>query len=306
MKVKFTQFFDVSTSASQFQVLTVTAGGNIVKQRCAPQFACYKYYKLGKVSVKVVPASTLPVDPTGLSYEAGESTVDPRDMFNPGLVRITNGEDIGDFTNWDMDTYYATLLDPRWYKFRLQQGFKRTAVPLAYNVGQIHQSTSPGHILTSPLMDGTYQRLAQVEAGGVTAITHSSTTDYDLLKQYALLQTGRVKLGWMPTDGLTDMYKSGTSAVSTIQGGILTRVPEIDLITFIFPKAYKTLFYYRVFVTTEVLFKDPVVINPILNSNNYPFTPVDRYVGMGLMTRSEGSTTIPIQWKASGAGGSDT
>ena len=222
MKVKFTQFFDVSTSAENFQVLTVTAGGNIVKQRCAPQFACYKYYKLGKVSVKVVPASTLPVDPTGLSYEAGETTVDPRDMFNPGLVRITNGEDIGDFTNWNMDTYYSTLLDPRWYKFRLQQGFKRTAVPLAYNVGQIHQSSSPGHILTSPLMDGSYQRLVQVEGGAApTAITHNSNqADYDLLKEYALLQTGRIKLGWMPTDGLLDMYKSGSSAVGTLQNGI--------------------------------------------------------------------------------------
>ena len=94
IKMKFQSFMDVSTSDSSMQVITVSAGGPEVLRRLAPQFSAYKYYKLGNVAVKLVPASTLPVDPTGLSYEAGAQTVDPRDQLTPGMMRITNGEDI--------------------------------------------------------------------------------------------------------------------------------------------------------------------------------------------------------------------
>ena len=44
----------------------------------------------------MVPASTLPVDPQGLSYDVDDpqTVIPPRDQMNPGLVRITNGEDL--------------------------------------------------------------------------------------------------------------------------------------------------------------------------------------------------------------------
>ena len=93
---KFTWFVDMNTSSTAVQFIKVTAGGDAVKNRLAPFFGAYKYFKLGPVSVKFVPASTLPVDPTGLSLEVGQNTVDPRDQFNPGLIRITNGEDMVD------------------------------------------------------------------------------------------------------------------------------------------------------------------------------------------------------------------
>ena len=88
--------------------------------------------------------STLPVDPTGLSLEAGANTVDPRDQFNPGLIRITNGEDMADnfmdLTGANIDkTYYSMMLDRRWFKFQLQSGCRRTAKPLFWSVAQLHQ-----------------------------------------------------------------------------------------------------------------------------------------------------------------------
>ena len=131
---KFTWFVDMNTSATALQVVKITAGGNPVKNRLAPFFGAYKYYKLGPVSVRFVPASTLPVDPTGLSLEAGANTVDPRDQFNPGLIRITNGEDMADnfmdLTGANIDkTYYSMMLDRRWFKFQLQSGCRRTAKP---------------------------------------------------------------------------------------------------------------------------------------------------------------------------------
>ena len=52
----------MNTSATALQVVKITAGGNPVKNRLAPFFGAYKYFKLGPVSVRFVPASTLPVD----------------------------------------------------------------------------------------------------------------------------------------------------------------------------------------------------------------------------------------------------
>lgn len=258
MKVKFTQFFDISSNSTKFTKFTVTAGGEYVKARCVPQFMCYKYYKLGPVKVKLVPASTLPVDPTGLSYEAGETTVDPRDMFNPGLVRITNGENVGEIG--DMDSYYATLLDTRWFKFQLQQGFSRTAKPLVYNIGEISQDGNPfqGFITGS----NSDPQVAVPIAGRVgkswpNDITNAEQRDF--VSQHMPIQTGRIRLGWMPTT--TVLFNNPVQ--NELRDKAFSIVPEIDLITFILPQAYKTKFYYRVFIESTVYFKEPVAVNPV-------------------------------------------
>ena len=58
----------------------------------------------------------------------------------------------------------------------------------------------------------------------------------------------------------------------------MNNVPEVELMRIVLPKAYKTLFYYRVYITETVYFKDPVV----LNFNQY--TPMDRYVSVNVPT----------------------
>lgn len=265
MKVKFTQFFDISSDATKFSTFTVTAGGDYVKARCLPQFMCYKYFKLGRVSVKLVPASTLPVDPTGLSYETGDTTVDPRDMFNPGLVRITNGEYVGQIGK--MEEYYSTLLDPRWYKFQLQQGFQRSAVPLVFNIGEIAQDTIPfnGSLNVGDLATNNPINFFQ-RSSSPSDWTQKSTTDISqdditrMIVQRSPIQTGRIKLGWMPT---STVLIQNDQADYNPRPNNLTIVPEVDLMTFILPKAFKTKFYYRVFVESTVYFKDPIAVNPV-------------------------------------------
>lgn len=347
VKQKFIQFFDVNTDPSNFSVFKVKAGGSIVHQRLAPFFSAYKYYKLGRVNVKCVPASTLPVDPTGLSYEAGENTVDPRDQFNPGLIRITNGEDLLDFSSFDMNKYYATMLDPRWYKFRLQGGFSRSAVPLVWNVAQNGQSIYPDGRMT--IASPVEYPVNLYDAGGVSSnstidcpvhvydadsrgifsssqpfvdedlspseqeinpvVTGSSRDDIYSQQLYVSVPTGssggigainvadihppymvqssRIKLGWMPTDcgGMHERYYSEHPTL----GRLITPhdgyapIPEVDLMTFVFPKAFKTKYYYRIFVETTVYFKDPVVIDPF-GSSTQMVTPIDRFVAPARIT----------------------
>lgn len=262
MKQSFSWFIDMNTSATSLQVVKITAGGDIVKNRLNPFFNAYKYYKLGAVSVKFVPASTLPVDPTGLSLAAGENTVDPRDQFNPGLIRITNGEDsyeeIFNMSGADVDkNYYAMMMDRRWFKFQMQSGCRRTAFPMFWTVGQLHQDMYPGHVRNVP-------RVGSGTASTEQIITAYDTAVFDRISDNSnprgFFQTGvKDRMGWMPTDYVQNYTRADGTTVRTYAG--INQVPEVELMKIVLPKAYKTSFYYRVYITETVYFKEPVVMN---------------------------------------------
>lgn len=263
--MKFQSFVDIATQADNMQIISVNAGGRDVVKRLAPFFGAYKYYKLGGVSIKLIPASTLPVDPTGLSYEAGENTtVDPRDQLTPGMCRITNGEDIlEDVTGLTGDQqrqlYDNMLLDPRWYKWMLQSGVKRFAKPRYWQIGQLHQDKWPGAIENEPFVGtagsvlGTVHKIESREQG-VGQIANYPTGS----SPYGFFQTGkRGVLGWLPTDGLQPVTTpTGIDDVPLIASPV-----EVELFKILMPPMHKTNYYYRMFITETVYFKDPVVLN---------------------------------------------
>nr|QBP37126.1 capsid protein [Porcine associated porprismacovirus] len=286
MKFRFQSFVDVSTSATSMQVIQWSVGGADVINRCKHLFGAYKYFKLGKISVKMVPASTLPVDPQGLSYASDDpQTVDPRDQMNPGLVRITNGEDV--YTNVSslnadaqMQIYNSMMLDPRWSKFMLQSGFRRSAYPLYWQVGQLSQDKYPGATVNTPYLNtgGT-----GISVDGATVIARQVAQDGNFFVQEGgssargLFQVGhRGKLGWLPTDYFQQITpKAGNSGRFDDFG--VNNIPQVSVITCVLPKAYKTIYYYRVFITEEVLFtglraSPPVVGNTqMLGIDNFVF-----------------------------------
>ena len=262
MKFRFQSFVDVSTSAQSMQVIQWSVGGADVINRCRHLFGAYKYFKLGRISVKMVPASTLPVDPQGLSYAADDpQTVDPRDQMNPGLVRITNGEDVftnvsGLNANTQMQMYNTMMLDPRWSKFMLQSGFRRSAYPMYWQVGQLSQDKYPGSTVNVPYLkdDGSgYPSTAgatvterSVYQQGVKASTETGSS------ARGLFQTGRRgRLGFLPTD-YYQQIANATGVKKDVFG--VNNIPQVNVITCVLPKAYKTIYYYRVFVTEEVIF----------------------------------------------------
>lgn len=260
MKFRFQSFVDISTSASSMQVIQWSVGGEEVINRCRHLFGAYKYFKLGRISVKMVPASTLPVDPLGLSYaDTDPQTVDPRDQMNPGLVRITNGEDI--FTDVSsladdkqIAVYNAMMLDPRWSKFMLQSGFRRSAYPLYWQVGQLHQDKYPGSTINEPNVSSTI-RAAHLYGGSSSDVADGNAAVRGNLGSSArgLFQVGhRGKLGFLPTDYYQTIPVSSSGRFADEFG--LNNVPEVSVITCVLPKAYKTIYYYRVFITEEVIF----------------------------------------------------
>lgn len=268
VKMKFQSFVDIATQADNMQIISVSAGGLDVVKRLAPFFSAYKYYKLGGVSIKLIPASTLPVDPTGLSYAEDDfQTVDPRDQLTPGMMRITNGEDIlEDITGLTGDQqrelYNNMLLDPRWFKWMLQTGVKRFGKPRYWQVGQLHQDKWPGAITNYPLFrnEGTVF-LGTANAGAVIneGVGLSDMNSKAGSSPYGLFQTGhRGVLGWMPTDGLVNIR---TDADTDTTKPLIASPVEVELFKILTPPMRKTNYYYRMFITETVYFKDPVVYN---------------------------------------------
>ena len=267
LKMRFQWFFDISTAADTMQIITVSAGGETVVKRLAPFFTAFKYYKLGAIKATFVPASTLPIDPTGLSYEAGENTVDPRDQLNPGLTRITNGEDtFENLTGLSADTmrkmYNTMMLDTRWYKWQLQSGLKRSAYPMYWQIGQLHQDSFPGAIVNVPDVGSTLNYEIDTVARMATTVKEDYTVGVNRVRGFSdprgLFQTGhRGRLGWMPTDALAK-YATTNGVDGYREQAIKAPVPEIEVFKVILPPAYKTKYYYRVYVTEEVYFAAPL------------------------------------------------
>lgn len=307
IKMKFQSFFDMSTADDQMQIISVSAGGPDVYNRLAPFFGAYRYYKLGSVSFKAIPASTLPIDPTGLSYEAGDfPTVDPRDQLTPGMARITNGEDIlEDITGLSGDQqrelYNNMLLDPRWFKWMLQTGVKRFGKPKYWQIGQLHQDKWPGAIMNLPhyspnslsagnfVFDGTsHIYKGVVEGQSEQVLNHRGLSD-----PRGIFQTGhRGTLGWMPTDGLQPMWDGIGNKDHVVKKAFNAAIPTIELFKILTPPMRRTKYFYRVFITETVYFKDPIV----MNVNGYRPVDVFHYNTLpipNLPTVPFSSTTTP-------------
>lgn len=280
--MKIQSFMDISTKADEMQIISVSAGGKNILNRLPAQFGAYKYYKIGNIAVKLVPASTLPVDPSGLSLELGEPGVDPRDQLTPGMMRITNGEDVfenitGMSAEYQHQLYNSMMLDPRWFKWMLQRGVKRHATPRFWQIGQLHQDKWPGSVINEPHYTGlggdspAFAGTTEVQLIDTAGTSSGSGTGNAAIRYErpgsdpaGLFQVGhRGVLGWLPTDGMEQVLDTP----------LMASPPEIEVMKIILPPAYKTKYYYRMFITETVYFREPIV--QAIGISDFPFRPLD-------------------------------
>lgn len=302
MKFKVQHFIDFATRGDTMQVVNFSVGGMDLMRRCAHLINAYRYFKLGRISIKLVPASTLPVDPTGLSYDDSDlQAVDPRDQLTPGLIRITNGEDIAD-QGWssgqEEQIFNSMMLDPRWYKFSLQSGFRRSAKPLFWYIGQLHQDVYPGAILNVPsvaLVGGNVdQDSVDAQYLNMAGTQYRNYYRQDFSDPHGFFQTGKKgRMGWMRTDALVEFASSIADNTGVFEKAEVTPFPTCRVITMVLPKMHKTNYYYRCYVTEEVYFSgvrtfgpgDPANVNsgyasgidnfvelPAVNTAKFPYT----------------------------------
>ena len=136
-------------------------------------FSQFRKYKYTGCRFSLVPASRLPADPLQVSFEAGEPTIDPRDMLNPIMFHGCHGNDMGTILNTlytqgngglfprnqsdsmeqnimgsdggvtnpeygpgnVSDFYYSALVDKTWLKAHPQSGMRKSGLrPMVYSL----------------------------------------------------------------------------------------------------------------------------------------------------------------------------
>nr|CRY97841.1 hypothetical protein [uncultured prokaryote] len=157
------EVYDLNTEVGKGTVLKIhTPIGNNVKRHLFGHFLQYKKFRYLGADVQLVPASTLPADPLSLGYEAGEPTIDPRDMVNPILYKWYHGE--------SMLTDHLTIFNPRPYTGvpedayeKLDQGYMGDSIDKQQYQNQF-LSTELDHVYPMALMDPSFKK-AGVQQG---------------------------------------------------------------------------------------------------------------------------------------------
>lgn len=162
-KASYTEVYDLHTEVGAPTIIGVhTPDGERAREYMGGFFEQFKKFRYAGASITFVPASTLPADPLQVSYEAGEPTIDPRDMVNPILHCGMHGESLsaylqdrfftnlydngaqdgidvgmefpGDAHAYD-NLYYTALTDNTFSKSHVQEGFsKKGLFPLVYDM----------------------------------------------------------------------------------------------------------------------------------------------------------------------------
>lgn len=293
VKGRYTYFFDVQTQKDKITRVNVNYGGQFIQNILLDYFIRYKYFKPSSIKINIKPCATLPVDPAGLSYTAGEQTVDPRDIFSLGMVRITNGERIpsvpSELSADNVHKLYDTMmLDRRWFKFSPHRGLVKSAIPKYWSVAQLQQDKFPGLVQRMPGIkyntDGTvnsvddellyrhnYAKYVSDAIPGwstqysnaqknVQIINRYQQLSENLEKNRPLVQNGLEPVRFMPTDEFVQIKNvpeeaSSSTALKTFDVYNLASTPSGQIMVIYFPPSYKTFNYFRVWVTETYDFK---------------------------------------------------
>lgn len=166
----YQEIIDLNTESDRVSILGFHTPSNGQPIRLLrPFWTAYQKVKYLGCSMSLVPAARLPADPMGVSYDAGEQQIDPRDLLNPILFHGCHGNDMGTILNqfysgentstteierkmsdsldlnkvkttYEGNTpvyetlYYRALTDNTWLKAHPMRGFRRSMHPMVYTL----------------------------------------------------------------------------------------------------------------------------------------------------------------------------
>lgn len=170
VRCSYEEIIDLHTESDRVTAIGIhTPTGAYPHKMFKGFFDMYKKYKYLGCSIKFVPIAKLPADPLQVSYEAGDTTIDPRDLANPIMFHGCHGDDLGtilnklygddngisdsivglEYQNGDGQQalydslerlYYKALTDRTWKKAGSQRGFVKSGLrPLVYSLASNHQ-----------------------------------------------------------------------------------------------------------------------------------------------------------------------
>ena len=255
-------------------------------QPCTPYqmlrgfFVQFRKFRYAGARVRLIPAAQLPADPLQVSFEAGQPTIDPRDLLNPILFHGCHGESLaqalnsiyGDddakhsFTTPSVNTdekaiteslvaneYYTALTDRTWRKFGVQTPAQLPFLyPLVNDVATIHPMLGEFGGMTGYPDDSNgrafYPNMVwQGNRDGMG--TDESPTIY----WQKFLTSGTSRLGWLPTTDSAKENSESTMSQPVIPSPLL---PKIFMGVLMFPPSYTQEMYFRMTITHYFEFKE--------------------------------------------------
>lgn len=264
-RAKYQEIYDINTVSDQVSIIGIhTPTGTKPRQMLAGFFTQFRKYKYAGCSVVATPAQRLGLNLAQISTEAGASTVNPKDVFNPALVRGCHGDNLnsalnsiynGAFENegsslglddhswavaptgtvtWEQ-MYYRMLQDPSFKKFNLNSGIKLSGLrPMVYNVASNHQivpnetSANVGQIVSGTGSDGEFG----FSSDTIGTLADGSGSAASVLPQF---MTNRLQtLGWLDTRQVINS-KTTTSSDRVVPG--YTTLPRIFMSLIVLPPA---------------------------------------------------------------------
>lgn len=232
-KAKYQEIYDVNTQSNKVSVIGIhTPVGAKPRQMLAGFFTQFRKYKYSGCSVIATPSARLGLNLAQLTVSGGTSGVNPKDIWNPILVRGCHGDNLnaalnsiyrGTFQNegssigkddrsssvapaggltWEQ-MYYRMLQDPSFKKFSMSSGIKLTGLrPMIYNVATNHQilpnetSDRVGNLVVGNGSDGELG-FDENTQGLIPTGTAVSGSDVVIRPQFMTNKLQR--LGWMDT-----------------------------------------------------------------------------------------------------------
>lgn len=282
-KAKYQEIYDINTVSNSVSVIGIhTPVGNKPRQMLGGFFTQFRKYKYSGCSVVATPAARLPLDIMNIAIEAGQNGANPKDVFNPILVRGCHGDNLnaalnsiykGSFTNegsslgkddhgnsvvpagsltWEQ-MYYRMLQDPSFKKFSMSSGIKLSGLhPMIYNVASSMQ-IAPNE---SNAAVGTITRGSDDDAEfGFQVGTYGTVADGEggTSRVFPQFMTNRLQsLGWLDTRQVINSPPWSTPRTEPQY----TVLPKIFMACIILPPAFRVSTAMRFVVTHYFEFKD--------------------------------------------------
>lgn len=262
-KAKYQEIYDIQTVSDKVSIIAIhTPTGTKPRQMLSGFFTQFRKYKYDGCSVVGTPAQRLGLSTPQLSTAAGNAMVNPKDVFNPALVRGCHGDNLnaalntiykGAFQNSgssiDMDQndmtvvpadgltweqmYYRMLQDPSFKKFSLNSGIKLSGLhPMVYNVATQHQiqpvADDSGNVSVPGTLTAGDPSVPDAEIGFNNQTTYRVTGSDSY--QFPQFMTNRLQsLGWLDTRQMMGTDKTpGFTSLPRIFMSVIVLPPALS------------------------------------------------------------------------------
>lgn len=246
-KASYQEIYDVNTVSNKVSIIGIhTPVGAKPRAMLSGFFTQYRKYRYLGCSLVATPAQRLGLNLAQLSTEGGASSVNPKDVFNPILVRGCHGDNLNSALNsiykgsfdsegsslgldqhdgdvvpagglsWEQ-MYYRMLQDPSFKKFSMNSGIKLSGLhPMVYNVAssvQIAPNESypgVGDIIVDPTDTGSLgfgvRMSGAISNGKGGAVTSTPIFMTNRLQSLGWLDTRQTLNGKIGTDDVIPGY----------------------------------------------------------------------------------------------------